>query len=91
MDDAQMLDTLQALAREAGMQVRVAGRGPAPDGDLPVSSGVCRVRGQVWVVLSPGEPPAAQIDALARALGKYAGPLLEERHLPPAVRARVAP
>jgi len=91
MDDAQILDSLRELAREAGMRVRIAGRGRGGDDDLPVASGVCRVRGEIWVVLSTAEPPPVQIATLAQALCKYAGPLLEQRHLPPAVRACIEP
>ncbi len=89
MTDAEILESLFELAREAGIEVRLVGsasggeEGPAP------SSGVCRVRGELWVVLARSEPPELQIDVLAAALRSHAAALIEERFLPPAVRARV--
>ena len=90
MQPSDVLEVLLALASEAGMRVQVAGRDARPGDALPpVASGICRVRGVWWVVLSSNEPAEAQIGTLARALKTHAGSLLEERHLPPAVRAVV--
>ena len=78
-----MLALLAGLAEEAGMQVRAA----RPPG--PLESGVCRVRGQLWLVLAPGDPLEHQIRVVIEALRLHAPALLEERWLPPAVRARL--
>lgn len=86
MQESEILEVLLELANEAGMRVKVAGRDAGGD-SLPVSSGVCRVRGELWVVLANVEPPSAQIRVLAAAIRKHAPALVEERHLPPAVRA----
>jgi hypothetical protein len=89
MDGAQILEVLQELASEAGFEIRRVGSGRPPEDDPPIASGVCRLRGRVWVVLSGSEPLELQIDVLAGALRKHAGTLLEDRYLPPAVRARI--
>jgi len=91
MEEAEILENLFALAREAGMRINIAGRGQIGADDLPLSSGVCRVRDQVFVVLSGSEPPSVQIETLAGALREYAGDLVAERHIPPAVRDRIDP
>ena len=54
MDDAQLLDFLADLAREAGIDVRVLSR--PGGGDAPPESAVARVRGRVWVVLASADP-----------------------------------
>ncbi len=87
MEQGDVLEVLLELAAEAGLRVRVAGREALGADSLPLASGVCRVRGEWWVVLSSSEPTEAQIRTLAEALEKHAKSLLEERHLPPAVRA----
>ena len=79
---------LVELARSAGFEVRRAsGRGG--DSDLPVVSGVCQVRGAVWVVLAASDSLKEQSDALADALKTHARDLLEGRYLPPALRERL--
>jgi hypothetical protein len=91
MDESQILESLLELAAEAGMRVRMGG-GVAPEENLPpLASGVCRLRGELWVVLSSRESPAVQIEALASALRDHAGSLLESRHLPPAIRNYLEP
>jgi len=86
METVEVLEQLLELAVEAGLEVRAAS-GRSRDVDLPPpSSGVCRVRGSVWVVLSAADPPSAQIDVLADALKTYAGAFLSDHYLPPAVR-----
>jgi hypothetical protein len=91
MEEAEILEHLFELARDAGMRVSIAGRGQIGADDLPLSSGVCRIRDQVYVVLSGAEPPAVQIETLAGALREYAVELLQDRHLPPAVRSCIDP
>lgn len=87
MDDAELLEAMIGLAREAGLEVRRtrAGGGDEP----PPASAVCRVRGSVWIVLSAADPPAVHLDVVAGALRSHAGWLIEGRYLPPAVRERV--
>jgi hypothetical protein len=91
MDDAEILERLLELADEAGFEVRIAGRGAIGADDLPLSSGVCKVRGKLWVVLSGQEPPEVQIAVIALALREHAGGILEGRHLPPALREKIHP
>jgi hypothetical protein len=91
MDESQILESLIELAAEAGMRIRIGGRRGLAEDLPPVASGVCRLRGELWVVLSSSESPAIQIETLADALREHAAPLLESRHLPPAVRAYLEP
>jgi hypothetical protein len=51
-----------------------------------VASGVCRVRGELWVVLSGSDPPEARAAVLAGALRAQRGDWLESRYLAPALR-----
>lgn len=81
-----MLGALQGLAAEAGLRVRP---GPPAAGEGPLESGVCRVRGELWVVLVPSDPVEHRIAVLARALVAHAPALLETRWLAPAVRERL--
>jgi len=83
VEPAEILDRLVDLAQEAGIDVRVLARGA---GDASLESAVCRVRGQLWVVLAQSDPPEQRISVLVRALREHAGPLLEGRYLPPALR-----
>ena len=81
-----MLGRLIALAEEAGIAVRVA---RPPESELPLRSGLCRVRGRWLLVVSASEPLEARIEAVAAALRQHGGAGLEERFLPPAVRERL--
>ena len=84
-----LLEALSDLAAEAGLSVRALQGGAVGD-DLGVaSSGVCRVRDEVWVMLAASDPVEERIEVLVRALREHAAPLLEQRYLPPAVRARL--
>jgi hypothetical protein len=86
MQAPELLAELEELARELGLPVRrMPARGPY-DELVPAQSGVCVLRGQRSVWLSPADPPERQIAALARALREHAGPSLEMRFLPPAIR-----
>lgn len=90
MSPEELLERLLELARETGLPVRLV-RGSALGEVVPAAaSGVCRVRGEVWVVLSASDPPQARIGVLAGALRAHRGEELESRYLPPAVRAWVA-
>jgi hypothetical protein len=86
MTPGELLAALVALAAETGLRVRAT---PGGDDGGPLASGVCRVRGEVVVVLVGADPDEARIEVLARALRVHAGPTLEARWLPPAVRARI--
>lgn len=87
MEPQALLDALCELARDAGLAVKRLGA--AGTEGLPASGGVCRVRGEVWVLLGDGDPVEERIELLARALRDHAGPALEDRYLPPAVRERL--
>ena len=84
MSPEALHEELLALAGEAGLRVRKAGR--TPDPDLPLSSGVCRLRGEIWVVLADGDSLAERVDTLVLALRTHAGSFLESRFLAPALR-----
>ena len=86
MTPAELLAALTALAEELGLRVRPA----QPDVEAgPLASGVCRVRGEILVVLVASDSEEERIAVLARALRAHAGSTLDERWLPPAVRARI--
>jgi hypothetical protein len=86
MDASALLHCLLELAGETGLAVRRVGRQPAFEG-LPLgSSGVCRVRGELRVMLFDSDPVPERIRVLARALREIRGAELEGRFLPPAVR-----
>jgi hypothetical protein len=81
---AEVLEHLVALAAEAGIRVRAAAGAEAA-----LESALCRVRGELWLVLVPADPLEHRIRVVVRALRDHAPKLLEERWLPPAVRERV--
>lgn len=85
VDEVDILEALFELASEAGFEIRAAGR-LSPD-DPPLESGVCRLRGRLYIVLSANESAAMQIHTLAAALREHAAEILENRHLPPAIRS----
>ncbi len=77
------------LAREAQLEVRAPSASSATEPGELLASAACRVRGDVWVVLSPADPVDVRLDVLAAALRTYRGDWLEQRWLPPAVRDRL--
>lgn len=86
MEPSKVLETLLELAAEVQLEVRVLrGLNPA-DTEFPPTSACCRVKGKVWVVLSPNDPVDLHIGVLAQALKSEAGPELADRYLPPALR-----
>jgi hypothetical protein len=85
---SELLERLAELAREAGLEVREVRAGA--EGDPPPASGVCRVRGETWVLLAASDGLERRVDVLARALKTHAGHVLEGRYLPPAVRERLS-
>jgi hypothetical protein len=88
VDPAEVLAFLVELSREAGLQVRSAGAAP---GELPVRSGVCRLRDGIFVILAASDSVEDRIAALAHALRQHRPAALEGRYLPPAVRERIEP
>jgi len=85
------MESMLEVARQAGLKVKRLGRGRLDDYEAPAASGVCRLRGEVWVMLSPGDPPAAQLEVLARALREHAPEFAAAHFLPPALRERLSP
>ena len=88
MHPTELLDQLTDLARAAGLEVREI-RGAPGEGDLSASSGTCRVKGRIWVLLAASDSLDERIDVLGRALAEHANEFLESRYLPPAVRERL--
>lgn len=86
MSPQALQEELVGLAETAGFEVRRSTGSLEDDQLLPVGSGVCRLRGVVWVVLTPGEPVEEQNAVLAAALREHATSLLESRYLVPALR-----
>lgn len=86
MSPAEVLERLLELAREADLAVRFARGAGLGEGESGLASAVCRVRGELWVVLSASDPPEARIATLAGALRAHRGDWLESRYLPPALR-----
>lgn len=86
MEPAALLDLLVELAGETGLVVGRLSRQPAFEGLSESASGVCRVRGEVRVLLSDSDPLPDRIQVLARALQEARAGELEGRFLPPAVR-----
>jgi hypothetical protein len=91
VDSLQLLEALLDLARDVGLSVRPIGSAAGGDAPAAPSSGVCRVRGEVWVLLADSDPVERRVEVLAHALRTCAGDALEARFLPPAVRARLEP
>lgn len=89
VDPAQQLEALLELADAAGIEVHSLGSGAGAAGELPPTSAVCRVRDAVWVVLCAGDPVERHIDVLSAALREHAADFLEQRFIPPALRARL--
>ncbi len=86
MNPEELHRELVELARSAGFEVRRASGFGGADRDLPIASGVCRVRGTVWVVLAATDSLAERSEVLADALKTHASELLESHYLPPALR-----
>jgi len=84
-----VLEALADLCREAGLEVRRARVGPEPSGEPAVRSGVCRVRGALWLVLCDADGVEERIGAAADALRVHAPDFVDGRYLPPALRQRL--
>ncbi len=84
---SEVLEALLELAEEVNLEVRVL-RGDRPqDTEFAPTSACCRVKGKVWVMLSPNDPVELHVRVLGEALKNEAPALLESRFLPPAVRS----
>lgn len=88
MELSELLARLSDLAREVGLEVRELRTGS--EGDSSPASGVCRVRGETWVLLVASDGLERRVEVLAQALKTHAGQALEGRYLPPAVRERLS-
>lgn len=81
MSPPELLEALLELAREVDLEVRRVAAAEAE------TSGVCRLRSRIWVLLSSADPLEQRIAVLAAALRDHAREACESRYLPPAVRA----
>ena len=89
MEAGSLLDQLVALADEAGIRVRQLPRAARGREGDPARSGLCRMRGELWLILAPSEPVEDRIEAVAAALRGARPEWLDSRYLPPAVRERL--
>lgn len=89
VDRAELMAALVELAQKAELEVRTLGATGGGQAEAPVASGICRVRGEVWVLLSASDPLEVRLDVLADALKTHRGAWLEGMWLPPAVRDRL--
>jgi len=89
MDSAEVLEFLIDLARDTGLEVRRVPARQASDSEPPARSGVCRVRGRLFVLLAAADSVEDRIAALAGGLRALDPSVLEGRWLPPAVRERL--
>ena len=89
MEPGAILDALVEVAQEGGVTVRVLPKAVAREGEPLPTSNVCRIRGEPWLLLAPGESMEDRIAAAAQAVLSFAPGLLEGRFLPPAVRERL--
>jgi hypothetical protein len=89
--DAELMESMLDVARQAGLTVKRLSRGRLDDYEAPTTSGVCQVRGEVWVMLSPTDPSEVQLEVLARALREHAPEFVAAHFLPPALRERLSP
>lgn len=89
MTPETLLRELVELADAAGLRVRPTLASGGGEGEPRASSGVCSVRGELWVVLCASDPVADQIAVLSRALREHRREFLQDRYLPPALRERL--
>ena len=89
MESATLLEQLVELAGAAGLEVRRISGQAGGEGEPSATSGICVVRGALWIVLSAADSPEERIAVLSEALQTHAGEFLETHYLPPAVRSRL--
>ena len=91
MERTELLDCLLDLAGELGIAVRRHKfRQGVTDEPLP-RTGLCRVRGEAWLLVMEHEPIEDRIAAVAGALRESAPAELEGRYLPPRIREAIDP
>ncbi len=90
MRDEDRVAALLELAHAAGLEVRILSAHAAAEEGAPRQSAFGRLGSRVWVLIVPDDPPAHQAAALAQALGRFRADFLEERFVPPALRAFIA-
>lgn len=89
MDPVEIERHLIELAEAAGLEVRGLPGASFHPSELAATSGVCRVRDSIWVLLAPSDSVEEHISVLVSALETHAAAFLENRYLPPAVRQRI--
>ncbi len=89
MNARDVLSEMAELAHGAGFEMRRIPVRERGFGDAPARSGVCQVKGAVWVVLADSDSVEDRIGVLAQALTAHASAWIESRYVPPAVRARL--
>ena len=89
MTEAEVLLQLVELAEAAGLRVRPIRGTPGGEGEPAAASGLCRVRGELWIVLASHDSMEERIAVVAGALRSEASEWLQSRYLPPALRARL--
>lgn len=89
MNQAEVLQRLMELAEAAGLRVRPIRGTSGAEGEPAAASGLCRVRGELWIVLSNNDSLEDRVAVVAGALRSEASEWLQGRYLPPALRARL--
>ncbi len=90
MEPLELERELVEIAREAGIDVRVlTRRSSSQEPIFSAESGICVVKGKVWVVISMSDPLEERIHTLAKAVVKHAPDFLETRFISPAIRERL--
>ena len=89
MNQAEVLQRLMELAEAAGLRVRPIRGTSGAEGEPAAASGLCRVRGELWIVLSNNDSLEERVAVVAGALRSEASEWLQSHYLPPALRARL--
>jgi hypothetical protein len=89
MNQGELLQRLVELAEAAGLRVRPIRGTSGSDGEPAAASGLCRVRGELWIVLSNNDSLEDRVAVVAAALRREASEWLQSRYLPPALRDRI--
>jgi hypothetical protein len=89
VNQGELLQRLVELAEAAGLRVRPIRGTSGSDGEPAAASGLCRVRGELWIVLSNNDSLEDRVAVVAAALRREASEWLQSRYLPPALRDRI--
>jgi hypothetical protein len=84
MKPEQLTEAFERAAGELGVKVRYEALGPS---GLSTSGGLCKVRGEWWVMIDKKTPPADRAAILADALARFNTDTLE---LPPQAQEMLA-